>query len=76
MLDGYKVTEVATGRTVAPGDTVTDFRGRAWAFVRVERGPESSRPAVVTVCEPESKVDSRSDRSFYDRVFGLRVSPA
>lgn len=63
MGDAYTVTETSTGRSVSPGDMVTNFRGESGTFTRVTRGPEYNGTAKVLV----------NGREFYTHVWGLTV---
>ena len=59
----YRVTRIADGTEVKPGDTVTDFRGRTGVFDHVSRGVEYNGTAKTIVDGFE----------FYGRVWGLKV---
>lgn len=72
MIEGYevKVTD-SHGREIAPGDRITDFRGRPWQFKEVSRGPLPGKIAMVIAYDPEA--DDEVER--YASVFGLTVTP-
>lgn len=56
-----------TGGVVNPGDKITNFRGEPAEFVRVERGPEPGKSALVEVSRNGTR------RTFYSDVYGLKV---
>ena len=55
--------------TLTEGDTITDFRGTDWGFIKVTRGPSEGRSAKVKVSDGLG-----GTREFYASVFpGLEV---
>jgi hypothetical protein len=64
----YRVTDTRTGKEVAEGDTVTDFRGDTVKFVSVTRGVEYNGTAKVLVEWPD---EYRNE--YYANVFELDV---
>lgn len=49
LTPGYTVTETSTGREVAPGDAVYDFRGVRGRFETVSQAPADGKTAKVVV---------------------------
>lgn len=62
-------TEGGPLEALAEGDTITDFRGTTWGFLKVTRAPEVGRQAKVRVSDGLG-----GTRDFYASVFpGLEV---
>lgn len=56
---------------VEPGDALTDFRGKRWTFIKVERGPEYNGTAKLYVEETTSNGHTETSwrQSFYHHAF-------
>ena len=68
-MNARLTTTNAAGTEVREGDTVTDFRGDTASFVQATRASSTGKSGKVLVVK-----DGRQ-REFYDRVFGLTVTP-
>jgi hypothetical protein len=74
-VEQYEVTN-KYGLSVVKGDTIEDFRGTVWRFLKVTRGTEYNGTAKVLV-EGETELNYYGDgpyqREFYAHVFDLTV---